>query len=129
MTTPVQIIERDGEPEYAVVPIDQYRRLLALAENARDIAAADAALAELARGEDEVIPGRVADRLFDGESPLRVWREHRALTRGSLASQAGVDEDRIARIEAGQEDLRDAETLQRLATALRVDPDDLTPVD
>jgi hypothetical protein len=29
MNAQVQIIERDGQPEYAVVPIETYRRLLA----------------------------------------------------------------------------------------------------
>ncbi len=33
----VQIIERDGRPEYAVVPFDDYKRLLALAEDAEEI--------------------------------------------------------------------------------------------
>ena len=30
----VQIIEKDGEPEYAVVPIEEYRRMVAALEDA-----------------------------------------------------------------------------------------------
>ena len=39
MNAQVQIIEHDGQPEYAVVPIDTYRGLLALAEDMEDIRA------------------------------------------------------------------------------------------
>lgn len=35
----VQIIEKDGEPEYAVVPIEEYRRMVAALEDAADSAA------------------------------------------------------------------------------------------
>ncbi|SEL64706.1 type II toxin-antitoxin system Phd/YefM family antitoxin [Ectothiorhodospira marina] len=53
MSFQAQIIERDGKPEYAVVPIDQYRRLLALAEDMEDVRAADEAMRELEEGRDE----------------------------------------------------------------------------
>ena len=74
MNAQVQIIERDGEPEHAVVPIALYRRLVELAEDAEDIAAADKAMGELARGKDEIMSDDIAHRLLAGENPLRVWR-------------------------------------------------------
>ncbi|HEB99119.1 MAG TPA: type II toxin-antitoxin system Phd/YefM family antitoxin, partial [Thiotrichales bacterium] len=48
MNARIQIIEKDGKPEYAVVPYEDYRRLLELAENAEDIRAGDEALRALA---------------------------------------------------------------------------------
>ncbi len=127
MNARVQIIERDGEPEYAVVPIALYRRLLELAEDADDIAAADKAMGELARGDDEIVPGDIAHRLLAGDNPVRVWREHRGLTQEALATAAGVGKSYVSQIEAGRKPGSVA-VLKRMAAALRVDLDDLSPV-
>ena len=42
----VQIIEKDGRPEHALVPIDGYRRMVASLEESADRAAIDRALRE-----------------------------------------------------------------------------------
>lgn len=67
-----QIIEREGKPEYAVLPFEEYLQLLELAEDAQDLADAREAERALARGEDEAIPADIARRLIAGEEhPLR----------------------------------------------------------
>ena len=125
MNTQVQIIERDGKPEYAVVPIDEYKKLLELAEDVEDVRAYDRAMGELDRGEDELIPGDVASRLLlDGEHPLKVWREFRKLTQEDLADQAGVTKSYISQIESGDKPGSVA-LLKRISAALDVDVDDL----
>lgn len=43
----VQIIEKSGKPEYAVIPYAEYQELLEMAQDARDIQDADVAMAEL----------------------------------------------------------------------------------
>ena len=43
----VQIIEKSGKPEYAVIPYAEYQELLEMAQDARDTQDADAAKAEL----------------------------------------------------------------------------------
>ena len=53
----------------------EYDRLRAIADEVSDVAAFDNAVARLARGEDEIVPQAFADRLLDGESPLRVYRD------------------------------------------------------
>ncbi len=126
MSAQVQIIERDGKPEYAVVPFELYEQLLSLAEDAKDIAAADAAMAEIDRGEDEIIPGDIAHRLLAGENPVRVWREHRNLTQEDLATAAGVGKSYVSQIEGGKKP-GSVTVLKRMARALRVDLDDLAP--
>ena len=127
MTETVQIIERDGQPEYAVVPIETYRRLVAWAEDAEDIQAFDRAMGELARGEDEVGPEEVARRLFGGEEhPVRVWREYRGLTQGDLAQAAGVGKSYISQLEAGRK-TGSLRLMRDLAEALEVDMEDLIP--
>jgi hypothetical protein len=76
MNQDVQLIERDGKPEYAVIPYDDFEELTRLAEAMRDIESFDAALAD----PGETVPHAVMRRLVDGESPLKVWREHRGLS-------------------------------------------------
>jgi DNA-binding XRE family transcriptional regulator len=125
MNTQVQIIEKDGKPEYAVVPFEEYKRLLEQAEDAEDILAYDQAMAELERGEDELIPAEIAHRLLsDEEHPLKVWREYRGLTQEALANQANTTKSYISQIEAGKKPGSVA-LLKRLATVLNVDVDDL----
>ncbi|OOC10347.1 MULTISPECIES: helix-turn-helix domain-containing protein [Thioalkalivibrio] len=129
MSEAVQIIERDGKPEYAVVPIDTYERLVASAEKAEDIRTFDRAMVELERGEDEVVPEAVAQRLLAGdEHPMRVWREHRGLTQESLATAAGVGKSYISQLEAGSKS-GSVDAMRRIAAILEVDIEDLLPVE
>jgi hypothetical protein len=118
-----QIIEKDGRPEWAVVPYDDYRRLLEIAEDMADIRAADDGVAAMAAGE-EALPGELIRRLVDGEHPLRLWREHRGLSTAALAEISGLDEPLILRLEAGDCPMTPpAQTA--LAVALRIDAEDL----
>jgi DNA-binding XRE family transcriptional regulator len=127
MSEKVQIIERDGQPEYAVVPIETYRRLVERAEDAEDIQAFDRAMAEVGRGEDEVVPQEVAHRLLGGvEHPVRVWREYRGLTQEELARATGVGKSYISQLEAGKK-TGSLRFLRTLAEALEVDLEDLIP--
>jgi len=120
----VQVIERDGKPEYAVVPYDEWQRLLELAEEAEDIRDAEQAMRELENGEDELISGEMVARLLDGEPPVRVWREYCGLTQAQLAERAGVTQGAVAQIESGKR-RGSVDLLRKLAAALAVDVDDL----
>jgi hypothetical protein len=44
----------------------------------------------LAAGEEELIPSEMVMRMVAGDSPVRVWREHRGLTMAALAERAGI---------------------------------------
>ena len=104
----------------------EYDRLCALEEELADIQAALAVEARIARGEEELIPAGVVDRLLDGEPPLRVWREFRNLTQAALARASGVNRVQIVEIEAGRSN-GSVHTLRKLADALGVAVDDLIP--
>lgn len=120
-----QIIEREGKPEYAVLPYAEYLQLLELAENAQDLADAREADRELRNGEDETIPAEVAKRLIAGEEhPLKVWREYRGLTQEALGNAANVGKSYISQIEAGSKS-GSVRVLSSLAKILDVDLDDL----
>jgi len=120
MTANVQIIERDDVPEYAVVPYEEYAALVRLSEQMRNIRAYDAALADTG----ETVPHEVVRRLVNGDSPLRVWREYRALTQAVLARKAGIDKTYLSQLETGRKQGSVA-ALARLASALSVEIDDL----
>jgi len=127
MNARIQIIEKDGEPEYAVVPYEDYRRLLELAENAEDIRAGDEARRALAAGEDELLPAEVVDRLLRGDvHPVRVWREYRGMTQEALAGAAGISKSYLSLIESGRK-RGSLQVLERIARALRLDLDDILP--
>jgi DNA-binding XRE family transcriptional regulator len=91
----------------------------------------DALVLRLAKAEDalrgeERIPAAIVDRLADGESPVRVWREHRGLSLRALAEQAGVSPALLSEIENGKKE-GSIKTLASLARTLGVDLDDLVP--
>ena len=119
-----QIISKDGQPEYAVVPYNDYQKLLANAEMLVDLVAYDAAKRALASGEEELIPASVVDRLLDGDNPIRAWREFRGLTSAQLAIACGVSAAAISQLEAGKRQPSVA-LLKKLAAALRVDLEQL----
>ena len=77
---PQIITNRDREPAFAVIPYDEYRALMERLEWLEDLRDSKAFEEKLAQGEEEVIPVEVVGRLVEGESPVKVWREHRGLT-------------------------------------------------
>jgi len=121
----VQIIEKSGTPEYAVIPYAEYQELLEMAQDARDIQDADGAVSALAAGDDEAIPVSIATRLLSGdEHPLKIWREYRGYTQESLGNEAGIGKSYVSQIEAGSK-TASTKVLGALARALQVDIDDL----
>ena len=104
----------------------EHDRLCAAEEDFADLQAALAARARIEAGTDELVPAAVADRIIDGASPLRVWREHRGLSQSALARHTGVDRARIADIESDRAN-GSASNLRALADALNVTVDDLRP--
>ena len=116
-----QIIEREGKPEYAVIPIAEWRRIEAMLEELQDIHDLDAALAKPDR---RMIPFEVTSAILDGASPIRAWREHRGLSQSDLAQAAGIDAAQLSEIESGERSGAPA-TLRKLAQALHVQLDDL----
>ena len=105
----------------------EYDRLRAAEDDFEDLRAALAARQRIEAGTEELVPAAVADRLIDGKSPLKVWREHRALTQSALARASGVNRVQIADIEA-ERATGSARTVRALADALGVTVDDLLPV-
>ena len=117
-----QIIYDGERPAFAVVPYVQWAALTRRAQ----AALTDEALFDAARAEDagERLPHDVVRRLVDGESPLKVFREHRAMTQGALAMAAHVSSGYVSQIERGAR-RPSKKALTAFAAALKVDIEDL----
>lgn len=120
----VQVIEKNGVPEYAVIPYEEYQRLVEQAEESEDLRDAEAAVRAIKEGE-ETIPEDVVERLLSGEEhPIKVWREYRGLTQEALGKKAGIGKSYISQLEARSK-TGSSRVLRALAEALGVDMDDL----
>ncbi|HYD66722.1 helix-turn-helix transcriptional regulator [Azospirillum sp.] len=112
-------IERGGE-RYVLVPENEFARLQEALEDLDDIRAYDRAKAK----PQEFIPAAYANRIIDGESPIRVYREYRGLTQEQLAGKAGITKPYLSQLETGARN-PSIDTAKALAEALNVDVDDL----
>jgi len=119
----VQVIEKEGKPEWAVIPYEEYQRLVEEAEMLQDIRAYDEAMKAVAEGE-ELIPSEVPYAILDGANPVRVWREYRGLTPQQLAEASGISVAYLSQIESGK--CRGSTDVQAaIASALKLSPDDI----
>ena len=124
MNENIQLNERDGKPEWAVLPYEEYLQLLEQAEMLEDIRDYDAAKAALENGEDELIPAEVVFAILDVENPIKVWREYRGLTQQQLADKVKISKPYISQIETGKR-TGTTEILSAIAKALDVSLDDV----
>ena len=118
------ISNNDKEPAFAVLPYDEYTALIERVERFEDLSDCQDFEERLARGEEELIPGDVVERLVEGENPVRVWREHRGLTQEELGARTGLSGPYLSQIESGKRE-GTVKVFAALAKALDVDIDDL----
>jgi len=128
MKDEIQIIERDGKPEWAVLPYEEYLQLLEQTELLEDIRDFDTISAAIEHGDEELIPAKVVYAILDGENPIKVWREYRGLTQQQLANAAGISKPYLSQIETGKRK-GTTEILSAIAKALEVSLDDVVPTE
>jgi len=121
----VQIVEIAGQ-KIAMLPIEDYQRLVDVVEDRADGAAAADAERRRAEGE-EYVPAAVFDQICAGVNPVRVWRKHRNINQKSLGQMVGCSAAHISQIE-NDEKGASAVLWRKLADALNVSVDDLIPV-
>ena len=120
----VQFVEIGGQ-KMAIMPVAEYQHLLAEAEEADDVRAAEGAERRRLEGE-EYLPMDLVDRILDGESALRVWRRYRGYTLLTLSEKADIGQSYLSELENGNRQGKPA-IGRKLAQALDVMVDDILP--
>lgn len=122
----VQFIHTPGGGDLAVLPRTEYERLVALAAEAQEDAAASRIVRNSTRalkeGREVLLPKAVADRLANGDNAVRVIREWRDMVQGELAVAVGISQNYLSEIETGHRK-GPAELQKKLARALGVPVD------
>ena len=114
--------QKTSRGEVAILPRKDYEDLVARAAEG-DENKGTARLVALAREEvaagAPLLPKQVADRLADGENPVRVLREWRDKPQEYIAFKTGLSQGYISDIETGRRD-GTAAALRLIADALKV---------
>jgi DNA-binding XRE family transcriptional regulator len=121
----VQIVEIGGQ-KIAMLPADEFERLVEQYEERMDIAAAERAEQRRLSGEEEFIPFGMVKSVIDGENALRAWRKHRGLTQDQLATRANVRLSTVSEIETGKAQGKPS-IWRAFAKVLNVTVDDIFP--
>lgn len=120
----VQIIERNGKPEWAVISYEAYLQLVEQAEALQDLRDYDSVKDALNRGEEELIPEGMVYALLDGKNPIKVWREYRGLSQSQLAKAAGISVAYLSQLETGKRK-GSTKVLSAIAKVLELSLDDI----
>ncbi len=102
-----QVISFGGKPAFAVIPWDEYQKLIANRQES-----------------DIWFPNDVVKANSRGASLITAWREHFVMTQEELAAKSGMKQASIARLEKGHAGARRS-TLARIAAALGIMVDQL----
>jgi DNA-binding XRE family transcriptional regulator len=119
----VQLIEKDGQPVFAVIPYDEYQALLSKTRVYQEYPELDKVITAVDAGE-ETFPLEFVEKLIETDSKLREWRKYRRVTQVELAKTASLSQAAIASIESGKR-IPQMDTAKKLARALKCDIDDL----
>ena len=119
----VQIIKHKGAPEYAIVPFEEWEKMVSRLEELEDIRDARNVKAAIAEGE-ETYGSDFVKRLVSGENRLKIWRSHRNLTIAKLAEACGVSVAAVSQIENNKRKTS-IDLLVKLARALECDMENI----
>lgn len=112
----------DGKAATAPVTRAEFEMVLSRLEDLED---AETIRNAEARGDHkDALPLALAERLFAGESPVRIWRLQRGLTLEQLGEKVGTGKSFLSQIEAGKKQPSLA-TVKKIAAALKLGLDDL----
>ena len=116
-----QTIYRDDQPEFIILPFNEYKQLIASLEDYNDIQEIKTHIAN----KEETFPLSIAKALSEGNNPLKVYRQYRKISQESLATKANVSKQYISQLENGERD-GTTRVLKAIAKALTVDLEDIT---
>lgn len=117
-----QIIEKNGKPEWAVLPYEEYKKIQEMLEDIEDINDINENLKAIAENREIAIPGEVTFAIIDGTHPIRAWREYKNIKMNQLAKRVGISGAYLSQIENGKRNPT-IETLKAIASALEIEPE------
>jgi len=120
----VQIIEKNGKPEWAVIPFGEYKKLQEALEDAEDIKDIETNLKAIQEGKEITVPGEVTFAILDGTTPIRAWREYKHIKMNELAKKVGISSAYLSQIENGKRNPT-VDTLKAIARELAIDIESL----
>lgn len=115
-----QIIEKNGRPEWAVIPYPEYQKMQEVYQDAKDIQDIENNLRAIREGEEVAIPGEVTFAILEGINPIRAWRKYKKIKMKDLAEKAGISAAYLSQIENNKRNPT-IETLKAIAHFLDVD--------
>lgn len=116
----VQIIKKNGKPEWVVLPYKDFEKINELLEDIEDIKDIEKYLKSVEDNAEDVIPSEVTFAIIDGTHPIRAWRKYKNIKMNQLASKSGVSSAYLSQIENGNRNPT-IETLKAIASALEVE--------
>ncbi len=116
----IQIIEKNGKPEWAVIPYDEYIKIQEVIEDIEDKKDIEEYFELLKSGEEQIIPSEVTFAILQGVNPIRAWREYKQIKVKELAKRAGITPSYLSQIETGKRNPT-IDTLKAIAEALAID--------
>ncbi len=117
-----QIIEKNGKPEWAIIPYGEFIKIQEILEDAEDIKDIAENLKAIEENREIVVPGEVTFAIVDGIHPIRAWREYKNLRINALAKRVGISGSYLSQIENGKRNPT-IETLKTIASALDIEPE------
>jgi len=105
-----QIIIQNGKPAFAVIPWDEYQKLIHKQVTSDE--------------PDAWFPNEVVKANVRGDSLIKAWREYFKLTQAELAAKAGMKQSSLARLEKNTTSPRKS-TLTKLAKAMGIEVEQL----
>ena len=118
----VQIIEKNGKPEWAIIPFKEYQKLQNALEDAEDIRDIERSVKAIQDGEEVTIPGEVTFAIVEGTNPIRAWREYKNIKMNELSKKAGISPAYLSQIENNKRNPT-IDTLKTIARELDIDID------
>ncbi len=117
-----QIIEKNGKPEWAVIPYKEYKKIQEIIEDAGDIKDIEENLKAIEEVREIAIPSEVTFTIINGTHPIRAWREYKKIKLNDLAQRVSISSSYLSQIENKKRNPT-IETLKAIAKALGIETD------
>ncbi len=118
----VQIIEKNGRPEWAIIPFSDYQKMQEALEDAEDIKEIEKSLNNVQEGIENGVPGEVTFAILEGVNPIRAWRQYKNMKMNAMAKKIRISPAYLSQIENGKRNPT-VDTLKAIAHDLAVDID------